>query len=141
MAVSILGAELCSRPAKHCVKTNADAAIYIQKFQFGLGAGPIIIWVSFCSSGAGCKARVVFPKLAGIMGLKEVLSWIKSSPWNQVFTELHSLLVVQSVRISIVMNSSFGYLYMIVEFFSQNYLMIMFLFLNNLKIVRLTYIV
>lgn len=50
---------------------------------------------------------MVIPKLAGAMGLKEVLSWIKSSPWNQVFLELPSLLVVQSVQIPVVMNSPF----------------------------------
>ncbi|XP_062103683.1 uncharacterized protein LOC133814782 [Humulus lupulus] len=102
------GLELWTKPDVNSVKINIDAAIFTNEFKLGLGAvvrdhqGVVLTYRLWCKQGN------LQPDVAEAMGLKEVLSWIKTAQWQQVVIEMDSLVVVQAVRSSIYMPSVFG---------------------------------
>ena len=57
---------------------------------------------SFCKSGTSS------PELAEAMGIREALSWIKSTHWSNVIIETDCLVAVQGIRSSVVMLSYYG---------------------------------
>ncbi|KAM6576776.1 hypothetical protein CsatB_028613 [Cannabis sativa] len=89
-------------------KINVDAATFSDKHRFDFG------WVLRDAKGYVIQARsgsrhgCVDPGFAEALGLKEVLSWIKTSNFSNVMGETDSLVTVQALRSSVIMASPFG---------------------------------
>ncbi|XP_060974297.1 uncharacterized protein LOC133039416 [Cannabis sativa] len=102
------GAEHWVPPSENNVKVNVDAAIFEGSQQFGVG------WVARDHRGLFIHGHTRLfnvqstPELAEAVGIREALSWIKDSGMQQVVLETDCLSVVQALRSSIVMISTFG---------------------------------
>ncbi|XP_062114633.1 uncharacterized protein LOC133825746 [Humulus lupulus] len=102
------GVSSWKKPPVGKLKINTDAAMFIdsQCFSFAGVArdedGKVVEAISSCRSG------VVSPEIAEAIGIREVLSWVKRKKWPNVMIETDSLLCVQALRSSIVMESYFG---------------------------------
>ncbi|XP_030494821.2 uncharacterized protein LOC115710603 [Cannabis sativa] len=102
------GAEHWVPPIENNVKVNVDAAIFEASRQFGVG------WVARDARGLLIHGHTKLfnvqatPELAEAVGIREALSWIKSSGLQQVVLETDCLSIVQALRSSIVMISTFG---------------------------------
>ena len=90
------------------IKINVDATIFTY-----LGALSVA-GIARDSSGAvleaffSCKSGLISPELTEVIGIKEVLSWIKGRKWNSVLLETDSLVIVQVLRSKIPLDSYFG---------------------------------
>uniref|UniRef100_A0A803NMT1 RNase H type-1 domain-containing protein n=1 Tax=Cannabis sativa TaxID=3483 RepID=A0A803NMT1_CANSA len=102
------GAEHWATPSTNSAKVNVDAAMFVENHSFGFG----IVARDCC--GVLIQGKTVYyqghvdPPLAEAMGVREVLSWIKTFSWQQVVLETDSLVVVQALRSSMDMISLFG---------------------------------
>ncbi|KAM6563384.1 hypothetical protein CsatB_023382 [Cannabis sativa] len=102
------GAEHWVPPIENNVNVNVDAAIFEASRQFG------VCWVARDSRGLLINGHTKLfnvqatLELAEAVGIWEALSWIKSSGLQQVVLETDCLSVVQALRSSIVMISTFG---------------------------------
>ncbi|XP_060965664.1 uncharacterized protein LOC133034574 [Cannabis sativa] len=102
------GAEHWVPPTENTIKVNVDAAIFETTRQFGIG------WAARDTRGVLISGHTrlfnvqATPELAEAVGIREVLSWIKTSRLQQVVIETDCLSVVQPLRSSIVMISTFG---------------------------------
>ncbi|XP_060959468.1 uncharacterized protein LOC133030669 [Cannabis sativa] len=99
-----------TKPLLTKFKINVDGAIFESENRFGFGfivrdsAGKLVQAVS------GSKIGVVAPEIVEVVGMKEVLSWIKTKKITDVEIETDSLVTVQAINGSVQMPSQFGLL-------------------------------
>ncbi|KAM6543464.1 hypothetical protein CsatB_007911 [Cannabis sativa] len=102
------GAEHWAAPQEHSVKVNVDTAVFGETRQFRIGL------VARDAQGLLIEGRTkIFqghssPKFIEAMGIRQALSWIKARHWQKVVLETDCLSVVQALRSSIFMISTFG---------------------------------
>uniref|UniRef100_A0A803PMN5 RNase H type-1 domain-containing protein n=1 Tax=Cannabis sativa TaxID=3483 RepID=A0A803PMN5_CANSA len=100
--------ERWTAPHGNSVKLNVDAAMFNNGEQYGIGL------VVRNGSGLLIEGRTelfngqVEPVLAEAIGIREALSWIKDSRWQDVYVETDCLNVVQAIHCSTEMISLFG---------------------------------
>lgn len=104
------GATVWVKPLPNTFKVSVDAAVFEDRGGVGFGL------VARDSDGLLIEARAVVhshlvtPMLAETMAIKEALSWIDRTPWQQVTIEFDCLAVVQAIRGTTHMRSHFGQL-------------------------------
>ncbi|KAM6600830.1 hypothetical protein CsatA_020439 [Cannabis sativa] len=90
------------------IKLNVDAALFASLHKHGYGcvirnpAGELI------STFAGVKNGSVAPELAEIIGIREVLSWLKNNPFQSAVIETDSLVCAAAIRSAETLISAFG---------------------------------
>ncbi|KAM6588282.1 hypothetical protein CsatA_010887 [Cannabis sativa] len=100
--------ERWTAPHGNSVKLNVDAAMFNSGEQYGIrlvvrnGSGLLIEGRTELFNGQ------VEPVLAEAIGIREALSWIKDSRWQDVYVETDCLNVVQAIHCSTEMISLFG---------------------------------
>ncbi|XP_060972219.1 uncharacterized protein LOC133038174 [Cannabis sativa] len=100
--------ERWTAPHGNSVKLNVDAAMFNIGEPYGIGL------VVRNGSGLLIEGRTrlfygqVEPVLAEAIGIREALSWIKDSRWQDVYVETDCLNVVQAIHCSTEMISLFG---------------------------------
>lgn len=96
------------KPEVNKTKVNIDATIFQQEGYFGFGGvardhdGRVVDVL------AGCKAWRVDVEMAEVIGIREVLTWIKDKQWSGVWVESDCLVAVQAIKGSCKMLSTFG---------------------------------
>uniref|UniRef100_A0A803QSB3 RNase H type-1 domain-containing protein n=1 Tax=Cannabis sativa TaxID=3483 RepID=A0A803QSB3_CANSA len=101
------GKEHWTKPISTKLKINVDGAIFESENRFGFGfirdsTGKFVQAVS------GSRLGVVSPEIAEVVGMKEVLSWIKTMQVTDVEVETDSLVTVQAINGSVQIPSQFG---------------------------------
>lgn len=102
------GATRWLTPTGNTIKINSDAALFAQSGCFSMA------WVARDSLGnliearARCLLGKPDPEVAEILGIKEVLSWIKMERVQNVVVESDCWVAIQAIRSSTTLFSYFG---------------------------------
>ncbi|XP_060974306.1 uncharacterized protein LOC133039424 [Cannabis sativa] len=102
------GKDHWTKPLFTKLKINVDGAIFESETRFGFGfivrdsVGKLIL------AASGSKLGAVSPEIAEVVGMKEVLSWIKRMNVTDVEIETDSLVTVQAINGSVQIPSQFG---------------------------------
>ena len=97
-------------PVQNQIKVNVDGAIFASEGRYGIGCvardynGQVLN--AFYKDFVGC----VQPEITEVIGIKEALSWIASSPWSDVIIESDSLVSVQAILSHCFLPSQFGFI-------------------------------
>ncbi|XP_030497610.2 uncharacterized protein LOC115713269 [Cannabis sativa] len=101
------GSELWKKPIT-CIKLNVDATIFDRESKHGFGCVVRNSSGELVSASAGVKFGKVSPELAEIIGIREVLSWLKNHGYTCAEVETDSLVCVEAIRHTASYNSDFG---------------------------------
>ncbi|XP_060967364.1 uncharacterized protein LOC133035537 [Cannabis sativa] len=101
------GSELWKKPLSG-IKLNVDAAIFDRDSKHGFGCVVRDSSGEMLSVFAGVKLGKVSPELAEIIGIREVLSWLKDRGFTDAAVETDSLVCVEAIRHTASFNSGFG---------------------------------
>lgn len=63
---------------KSGIKVNMDAALFVEKLRFGFGYMIRNVSGQLVEGMMRCKEGIVAPEVAEVLGIKEVLSWLKT---------------------------------------------------------------
>lgn len=102
------GLEKWVQPRNGMIKINVDATIFedTRKYCYSMiardCAGDLVAAI------AKCRLRTIAPELAGAIGIKEALSWIKNEVTQPAIVESDCLVVIQAIRYSTVNLSYLG---------------------------------
>ncbi|XP_062088842.1 uncharacterized protein LOC133795409 [Humulus lupulus] len=102
-------AEHWSVPGGNKIKINVDAAVFPDLNKFGYGWVVRDASATLLSAHTVSKVGNIDPTLAEVIGVREVLSWIKATGLTDVVVETDSLVTVQACRNEVKMQSMFGF--------------------------------
>ncbi|XP_062088677.1 uncharacterized protein LOC133795237 [Humulus lupulus] len=102
------GREHWNKPLANMIKINVDAATFVSEGKHGFGCVARNHEEEVIEAIVGSKVERVKPVEAEALGVKEALSWIKQKNWQAVIIETDCLNVVQVIRTTTGMVSSFG---------------------------------
>ncbi|XP_030477881.1 uncharacterized protein LOC115694919 [Cannabis sativa] len=102
------GAERWTKSDMDIIKLNVDAAILEREEQYGFGIVARDHFGSCLEARTGSFGGVYPAAVIEALGIKEALSWIKAKNWSHVVIETDILVVVQAVRSSQTLGSTFG---------------------------------
>ncbi|XP_074351999.1 uncharacterized protein LOC141691158 [Apium graveolens] len=105
---SIYGKEQWKIPDRDTIKINVDAAIFKNENRFGHGFSARDYTGKLIEARSVCRFGRVKADLAEALAFKEVLSWVKTKQWNKVIIETDCIKVVQALRSSVSLVSTFG---------------------------------
>ncbi|XP_060965674.1 uncharacterized protein LOC133034579 [Cannabis sativa] len=102
--------ERWTKPDINTIKVNVDGAIFQASNSHGFG------FIARDCDGIMIEARTSItlgsasPEVAEVIGIKEVLSWLKTKTWPSVIVETDCLVAVQAIHSSVCLPSYFGFL-------------------------------
>lgn len=102
------GDDRWNAPSEETIKINTDAALFVNPPSFSFAMIARNHAGRLQEARSSCRLGSVSPEIAEAIGIKEALSWVKSSRWNNVVIETDCLLAVQNIRSSVSMLSYFG---------------------------------
>ncbi|KAM6544717.1 hypothetical protein CsatB_025453 [Cannabis sativa] len=81
------GVELWTKPAENTIKINVDAALFDSDNKYGFEIVARNHLGHLVAARAGCHGGRYAAKVIEAMGIKEVLSWVKTNNWQHVQIE------------------------------------------------------
>uniref|UniRef100_A0A803NIT2 RNase H type-1 domain-containing protein n=1 Tax=Cannabis sativa TaxID=3483 RepID=A0A803NIT2_CANSA len=102
------GAELWTVPPPNSININVDGAIFEEVNGFGFGLVARGENGLFIEGRAGFFGGTVAVEVVEDVSIREALSWIKQSSWQQVYLMSDCLVAVQALRSSFSMISLIG---------------------------------
>ncbi|XP_074336956.1 uncharacterized protein LOC141674130 [Apium graveolens] len=102
------GAITWVRPTRNSIKVTVDATLFAERREYGLGIVARDADGLLVEAKIKCYSGTVTVEYVEALGIKEALSWIKNKGWQEVKLESDCLAVVQAIRCTVEMQSSFG---------------------------------
>ena len=90
------------------IKINVDATLFDDENCFGFGCVARDHSGRLLGAKAASKIGKTSADLAEVIAVKEALSWFKTKQWSKVMVESDCMKVVQALRSSVELTSTFG---------------------------------
>lgn len=95
-------------PKENQTKVNSDTAVFVSSNRYSFAFAARNYKGELLEAHSKCKEGSISPECAEVMGIREILSWIKIKQPENVVVETDYLVAVQAIRGTAAMLSYFG---------------------------------